>query len=387
MSVVSITCDAELSARLVEVVSGEVSKTPLLQEGDKLVAICFKHGQNATCTVQRPTKGLTLSQLLSEWGRPPDQIASPRSWLGGSSSSESAFVWKVDALPFVPDAAFFDTPQSRWGLPIDSAPLVPDYISSTGLIEEWFGTPQSRWGLPSGAAPVVPDYIDTHLIEEPQLAHRLLAWLQINANVMRVPDKRASRLAKELMVWTKAPNAQSEIELPTDLFTEMLDNAVMLSEDNPNGRIRYSAGAVAMQKVLVISSPRRKIQVIQLLRSSARRLVHHHAGCFVASQIVQEGLVCSENIDTSRPDHIRSEEYMGVAMAAVEFMEIALAFADARLFDSNLVNSIKHRHANHSLKLFVLLLASLESAHNHAPSTSHLEAILAPVVHNAFGLA
>jgi hypothetical protein len=51
-----------------------------------------------------------------------------------------------------------------------------------------------------------------------------------------------------------------------------------------------------------------------------------------------------------------------------------------------LVDSIKSIHANHSLKLFVSLLASLESAYNHAPSSSHLARILAVVVHNAFGL-
>jgi hypothetical protein len=335
-SAVNITVDDEhLIARLLEVINAEVLKTPLFQEGDKLVECRLKHGQAATFLVQR-LKPVTPLQWLS-------------GGLGGSSSSQSDFVWKLEVAPFVPPP-----PQPACALRIDAAVFVPGSVSASGSVSV--------------------------------LAQRLTTWLEENADVMRMPDKRTKRLAKELMVWIKTPNAQSEIELPIDIFREMLGNAVRLAEAGVSGSRNQQAGvgfgSLAMQKVLVMSSLMRKLQVIQHLSSSARKLLHHRYGCFVVSQILQEGIVCSASIDTD------DNEYLGVAMAAVEFMEIAIDYASPH-FENNLVNSIKCVHANHSLKLFVVLLASLEIAHTDlvsAVSTTHLETILAAVVPNALGL-
>ncbi len=89
-SAVNITVDDEhLIARLLEVINAEVLKTQLFQEGDKLVECRLTHGKAATFLVQR-LKPETPLQWLS-------------GGLGGSSSSQSEFVWKLDATPFVPD--------------------------------------------------------------------------------------------------------------------------------------------------------------------------------------------------------------------------------------------------------------------------------------------
>ena len=321
--------DQQMSARLLEVISAEVLKTSLFQEGDKLLECCLKQGRGATFLVQRQLKPVTPSQWLGEE-------------VGGSSSSGSTFVWKLEVADFVPAAAW----------------LAPPIYSNANVITESLSSYQTV------------------------LAQRLTTWVDQNAPVSRMPDKRTRRLAKELMVWTKIPNAQSEIELPTDLFSEMLDNAVSLAlhERCRNQLAGVSFGSLAMQKVLVISSPMRKLQVIQHLRPSATIILHHRSGCFVASQILQEGLVCSANIDTD------DNEHLGVAMAAVEFMGIAIESSIPELFETHLVKSIKSRDANHSVKLFIALLASLESAHNHALSTTYLEIIMAAVLPNALDL-
>jgi hypothetical protein len=335
-SAVNIIVDDEhLIARLLEVINAEVLKTQLFQEGDKLVECRLTHGQAATFLVQRLPE--TPLQWLS-------------GGLGGSSSSQSEFVWTVEAPPFVPPP-----PQpSPSAFRKDAAVFVPGSVSASDSVSV--------------------------------LVQRLTTWLEENAEVMRMPDERTKRLAKELMVWSKISNSQSDIELPVDIFKEMLGNAVKLAEAGVSGSRNQQAGVgsgfLAMQKVLVVSSLMRKLQVIQHLRRSARKLLFHRYGCFVVSQILQEGIVCSASIDTD------DNEYLGVAMAAVEFMEIAIDFASPHV-ENNLVNSIKCVHANHSLKLFVVLLASLERPHTDlvsAVSTSHLETILAFVVPNALSL-
>ena len=218
-SAVNITVDDEhLIARLLEVINAEVLKTQLFQEGDKLVECRLTHGQAATFLVQRLPE--TPLQWLS-------------GGLGGSSSSQSEFVWTVEAPPFVPPP-----PQpSPSAFRKDAAVFVPGSVSASDSVSV--------------------------------LVQRLTTWLEENAEVMRMPDERTKRLAKELMVWIKISNSQSDIELPVDIFKEMLGNAVKLAEAGVSGSRNQQAGVgsgfLAMQKVLVVSSLMRKLQVIQHL--------------------------------------------------------------------------------------------------------------------------
>ena len=124
-----------------------------------------------------------------------------------------------------------------------------------------------------------------------ELAEVLRNWLLKNTSLTRIADDRPERDGKLCMTWTKMANSPAEISLPTEMFDVMLPNAATLAApgscgewDNPP-----RLGSQVMQKLLAISTPSQKKQIIRQLANSAQMLLYHDSGCFVVSQLLEEG--------------------------------------------------------------------------------------------------
>ena len=123
------------------------------------------------------------------------------------------------------------------------------------------------------------------------LAEVLNSWLLKNTSLIRIADDRPERHGKLCKTWTKIVNAPAEIPLPTEMFDVMLPNATTLAAPGSCGEwdITPRLGSQVMQKLLAISTPSQKKQIIMQLASSAQMLLYHDSGCFVVSQLLEEG--------------------------------------------------------------------------------------------------
>ena len=123
------------------------------------------------------------------------------------------------------------------------------------------------------------------------LAEVLNSWLEQNTSLERRPDNRPDRQSKLQQTWMKMANAPADIELPPQLFAMVLPNATTLASYEPQGIWDKAPrpGSRAMQKVLASTTPWQKQQIILELAKSARMLLYHPSGCFVVSQLLEEG--------------------------------------------------------------------------------------------------
>ena len=124
-----------------------------------------------------------------------------------------------------------------------------------------------------------------------EIAEVLNNWLSQNTSLEQIPDTRPDRQSKLQQCWKKMANAPADIELPPQLFAMVLPNATTLASDEPQGiwDKAQRPGSRAMQKVLASTTPWQKQQIILELAKSARMLLYHDSGCFVVSQLLEEG--------------------------------------------------------------------------------------------------
>ena len=123
------------------------------------------------------------------------------------------------------------------------------------------------------------------------IAEVLNSWLSQNTSLQRLPDNRPDRESKLQQTWMKMANAPADIELPPQFFAMVLPNATTLASYESQGTWDKAPrlGSMAMQKVLASTTPWQKQQIILELAKSARMLLFHDSGCFVVSQLLEEG--------------------------------------------------------------------------------------------------
>lgn len=223
------------------------------------------------------------------------------------------------------------------------------------------------------------------------LARRHAEWLDrfAKSHLERIPDSRPGRQTKPLKLWRtklapmamRSPEAAKPPELPLDFLSDLYANVCDLAlepreswEDRQGTLDRKernpSLGADVVQKMLALATSEQKCALIYLLTSEAKKLLHHDSGCFVVSQLLREGI----DGDAS------------VGLAAVGFMAAAHECERPEVYEANLLVSMTHTHANHSLKMWVQLLALLEKSHKGPEVSGPLQAMLAVVHDNAIDL-
>ena len=185
-------------------------------------------------------------------------------------------------------------------------------------------------------------------------------------------DKRFGRESLSTKLWElRHHGTPPSMENPVffSLFTFVLENvealATCVTEEGP----RPSYGAVAVQKILVLSAAEEKARMIQKCWTSAAHLINHPSGCFVASQIMEEACKEADSL-RARPGDGRTRS---VIEAAHDFMIRAHEAPDEQQYWDNLRRSMTHIHANHSMRLWVLGLKK-DAALPH--ETRELDAML-----------
>jgi len=187
---------------------------------------------------------------------------------------------------------------------------------------------------------------------------------------------RPGRQTKPLKLWRTKRNGNAPT-IPTEIYSDILQHACDLAteprvEDDRQGHTKErnpSLGAEVIQKMLALATPQQKCEIIEALTTKAKILLHHDSGCFVVSQLLREGI----------------DGEVNVGLKALEFMAAAHEFEREELYSSNLHASMTHTHANHSLKMWVQLLANL-TAKRQTQAAAHLEAMLQVVESNAIDL-
>ena len=301
--------------------------------------------------------------------------------LQGASGHMSHDLWLDDAVPapfgvsgppmidfFPPQYGMDPNLANRFGMP------------EVGFMGPWswqhFGQhPAAAWGNPHDGGsddcwnvPQTMQHGGRPLASGSNLARKLIYWLDTNVYFEQIPDTRLGRETKLLKLW-RVVKESSQSELPAYLFQEMLQDVVLLALEDRSEKDRRekmpSLGSKVVQKCLALAGPSEKEQIITRLNSGARRLLYHDSGCFVVSQVLQEG--------SASPDE-------SIVAAAINFMAAAHKAEQAASYRDNLFNSMTHSHANHSLKMWVQLLAPSENyAASRTSSDGHLEAILSVV--------
>ena len=147
----------------------------------------------------------------------------------------------------------------------------------------------------------------------------------------RVRNNIPERPHKSMAVMERVGN-ESEVSLvDSGRFQQLLDNVVFFATKTKHG-------PVLVQAFLTLAAKDQKIQIIERLLAEAPWLVYHDVGCFVASQIVHEGLQWKD-------DELSSW--------VTCFMETAHYHVQAETHRENWLNSMKHPHANHAFKMWI----------------------------------
>ena len=159
----------------------------------------------------------------------------------------------------------------------------------------------------------------------------------------QVVDERS-----KLGLWRRSPNYRDDLELPTDFYKHICDNACELVQGGcEHDRGLASQGAVIVQQSLVLGNATQKIMITQKLKQMAKGILYHESGGFVVSQILTEAL---------------TDE--GMVTDALQFMAKAAHDADRCKDHTELLESMKHGAANHSVKIWIELLGVQEKCEN-----------------------
>lgn len=138
---------------------------------------------------------------------------------------------------------------------------------------------------------------------------------------------------------------------------------------------REKACDILVQKWLVISSGEQKIALMGALQNSAQELLYNETGCLVVSQMLQEGL-------DSEQVAVMASEFMAAAHNQPQAAEQHSFVLD----EEKLLRGMKHKMANHAMKMWVQLLHELCRRRHLEVLSGHLTAILDVVVGNIMDL-
>ena len=112
-----------------------------------------------------------------------------------------------------------------------------------------------------------------------------------------------------------------------------------------------------LQQSLVLGSDTQKMMITRDLKKKAQAILYHESGAFVASQILTEAL-------TTKDDAMIDE--------TLQFMAEAHDVDEGNLHGSELLKSMQHNHANHSVRMWIKLLGTLDDTQS-ASQTTHIE--------------
>ena len=245
-------------------------------------------------------------------------------------------LWLDDAVPapfgvsgppmidfFPPQYGMDPNLANRFGMP------------EVGFMGPWswqhFGQhPAAAWGNPHDGGsddcwnvPQTMQHGGRPLASGSNLARKLIYWLDTNVYFEQIPDTRLGRETKLLKLW-RVVKESGQSELPAYLFQEMLQDVVLLALEDRSEKDRRekmpSLGSKVVQKCLALAGPSEKEQIITRLNSGARRLLYHDSGCFVVSQVLQEG--------SASPDE-------SIVAAAINFMAAAHKAEQAASYRDN----------------------------------------------------
>lgn len=213
------------------------------------------------------------------------------------------------------------------------------------------------------------------------LARELNEWLDRVAmpHLERIPDRRQGRDGRQLKLWRRRGASEVRVlQIDPDPFDKMLQAVDVLAlearfEDRQTHEAKErnpSLGSEVVSKMLAIATSSQKTQIIEGLMGDAKRLLHDDSGCFVVSQLLQEAN-CGE---------------IEVGLAAVRFMAAAHEAERKEVYGDNLLKSLMHTHANHSLKMWMPLLVSLARSPRSENAIAHLQQILSVVEQNLIKL-
>lgn len=159
----------------------------------------------------------------------------------------------------------------------------------------------------------------------------------------QVMDERSKRQG-DMGLWRRSPNFSDELKLPTDFYKHICDNACGLVQGGCEyDRGLASHGAVIVQQSFVLGNATQKIMIIQELKQMAKRILYHESGGFVVSQILTEALTDK-----------------GMVTDALQFMAKAAHDADQCKDQKELIKSMRHGAANHSVRIWIELLGVQE---------------------------
>jgi len=169
-----------------------------------------------------------------------------------------------------------------------------------------------------------------------QLEFCLSPWTN---TVMEMQDKR---YGKESSLWMQNAQIQDAVPVPAHLFAEVLENAVLLAmSEQDMQKAPWSKGATLLQKMIVVATDYQHMALLGQLTTKSSQLLYHKSGAFVVSQFT-------------------GGQQRGNADDTVTFFKAALELEheDTLKFSANLIYSMKHKHANHSVKLCVAVLVT-----------------------------
>ena len=164
----------------------------------------------------------------------------------------------------------------------------------------------------------------------------------------QVIDERSKRPG-DMGLWRRSPDFSDKVNLPTDFFyNHILENACELAHGGccEHDKGLASQGAVVVQQSFVLGNATQKIMITQKLKPMAKDILYHESGGFVVSQILTEALTDK-----------------GMVTDALQFMAKAHD-ADRCEDHKELLKSMQHAAANHSVRIWIELLGVQEKDEN-----------------------
>lgn len=180
----------------------------------------------------------------------------------------------------------------------------------------------------------------------------------------QIPDDTEGREAKRLKLWqtTRRPLNIDYAQQMAQICTYAAPHVKEMALQNRLAADEVNPYAVLLQQILVLANTDDQIMLINELRSVAKLMIFHECGCFVVSQMLEEAKMVR-----GQPNPI--------AHTVLEFMADAYPSPLARPADfrEQIYNSMRHRHANHSIRLWIKVLGQNPG---RRPNLSVLEAML-----------
>ena len=156
-----------------------------------------------------------------------------------------------------------------------------------------------------------------------------------------------------MTLWKRHP--RYEVTLPQEVYITILTHGHDIRQE----LIQYHPSvttAIVLQQSLAIGSDTEKMYITRELTRNAQDILYHESGAFVASQILEEAL---STLDDAMIDE------------ALQFMAAAHDANGDNAHGSELQKSMRHKHANHAVRMWIKLLGTLGLANRER--TTHIE--------------